>query len=310
MIVLDLRQVQAFVAVVEERSFTKAAARLHIGQSGLSQQVKKLERTVGGELFVRDSRAVEITHLGRDLYKPAQQLLAAASHFERSADPDPFNRTLTMAIAENGVNAIALDALTRVRNAFQDVDLEVRRVTLLEQHRALRGDVEAIIARPPFVEPLAADLVSHTIRVDPVILAVHESDPIAERVGVTSDEVEHLTLVPITWTPATWAEHSPLLVADPTGPVAPNLDVETFRDAYAAVSIHRVACVMPESFAHSYNVADVVAVPLTDVDPMRIELVVRRDSGDELVDRLAHLLELELLPADAMTIDDVPTVLP
>lgn len=306
---VDLRQVQAFIAVVEERSFTRAASRLHIGQSGLSQQIKKLERTVGGDLFERDSRTVDITALGRTLYKPAQQLLAAAEHFERSADPTPINRTLTMAIAENGVNAIALDALTRVRDAFTDVDLEIRRVTLLEQHTALRGDVEAVLGRPPYQMRLPAEFESYTVRVDPVVLAVHQDDPVASLDSITSREVLALTRVPITWSPSTWADHSPLLSADPNAPVPSNLDVETFRDAYAAVSIHRVACVMPESFAHSYNVADVVAVPISDIEPMRIELIVQRESGDPLIDALADLLEVVLAPASEM-IGDVETVLP
>ena len=304
MIVIDLRQVQAFVAVVEERSFTKAAGRLHIGQSGLSQQIKKLERALGGELFDRDSRTVDITPLGRDLYKPAQQLLAAAENFERSARPDSSKRTLTMAIAENGVNAIALEALSRVRDSFRDVDLEIRRVTLLDQHRALRDGVEAALTRPPFCEPLSSDFVGHVIRLDPVVVALHESDPAAHRASLTSDEVREMERVPLTWTPAPWGDLSDLLTADPNQPVPSNLVADTFRDAYATVSIHRVACVMPLSFAESYNVVDVKAVPISDIAPMRIELVVQRDSEDELIRRLAELLELEMVPDDVRTFDD------
>jgi len=82
---LDIRQVQAFVSVVEERSFTRAAERLHIGQSGLSQQIKKLERNIGGDLFERSPQAVDITDLGRSLYPLAQDLLASAKSFERLA---------------------------------------------------------------------------------------------------------------------------------------------------------------------------------------------------------------------------------
>ena len=308
MIVIDLRQVQAFIAVVEERSFTKAAGRLHIGQSGLSQQIKKLERTLGGELFERDSRTVDITPLGRDLYKPALQLMAAAENFQRSARPESSKRTLTMAIAENGVNAVALDALSRVRDHFRDVDLEIRRVTLLDQHRALRDGVEAALTRPPFCEPLPADLVGHVIRLDPLVVALHESDPAAHRESLTSDEVREMERVPLTWTPAPWGDLSDLLTADPNQPVPSNLAADTFREAYATVAIHRVACVMPLSFAESYNVADVRAVPISDIAPMRIELVVPRQPDDELIERLAELLVMELVIDETPAFDDSSAV--
>ncbi|WP_158687833.1 LysR family transcriptional regulator, partial [Streptomyces sp. HCCB10043] len=50
---MSLRQMEYFVAVVEESSFTRAAERLHVTQPALSHQIKALERTVGGDLLER-----------------------------------------------------------------------------------------------------------------------------------------------------------------------------------------------------------------------------------------------------------------
>ncbi|WP_143669295.1 LysR family transcriptional regulator, partial [Streptomyces sp. wa1063] len=64
---MSLRQMEYFVAVVEESSFTRAAERLHVTQPALSHQIKALERTVGGELLERLPRGVLLTQMGRAL---------------------------------------------------------------------------------------------------------------------------------------------------------------------------------------------------------------------------------------------------
>src|SRR6476620_10009049 len=75
---MDLRQLRSFVAVAEELHFSRAAARLHLAQSALSAQIRQLEREIGGPLFVRSTRRVELTPAGEALLPDAQQLLALA----------------------------------------------------------------------------------------------------------------------------------------------------------------------------------------------------------------------------------------
>jgi DNA-binding transcriptional LysR family regulator len=75
---MNLRQAAYLVAVVEERSFTRAAARLHIAQPSLSQQVKALEDLVGVELVERSARGITPTAAGRAFIEEARSALAAA----------------------------------------------------------------------------------------------------------------------------------------------------------------------------------------------------------------------------------------
>lgn len=74
----DLRQLRAFVAVAEERSFTHGARRLHLSQQSTSALVRKLEDGLGAPLLVRTSRRVELTPAGAALLDEARSLLAAA----------------------------------------------------------------------------------------------------------------------------------------------------------------------------------------------------------------------------------------
>ncbi|HLN59244.1 MAG TPA: LysR family transcriptional regulator, partial [Thermoanaerobaculia bacterium] len=61
---MDLRQLEMFLAVAEEGSFTRAGERLHVSQSAVSRQIGLLERELGGRLFHRDGRRPTLTHAG------------------------------------------------------------------------------------------------------------------------------------------------------------------------------------------------------------------------------------------------------
>lgn len=75
---MELRQLEYFVAVAEDRHFTKAAQRMRVSQSGLSASVRALERELGATLFTRTTRSVELTGAGRALLSEATRTLAGA----------------------------------------------------------------------------------------------------------------------------------------------------------------------------------------------------------------------------------------
>jgi DNA-binding transcriptional LysR family regulator len=73
---IDLKQLKYFLAVAEEKSFSRAAERLHISQPPLSQQIMKLESELGVRLFARTTRTFELTVAGKALMSEASDLLA------------------------------------------------------------------------------------------------------------------------------------------------------------------------------------------------------------------------------------------
>ncbi|WP_283138249.1 LysR family transcriptional regulator [Rhizohabitans arisaemae] len=75
---MELRQVEHFVAVAQELNFSRAAERLHLGQSSVSSSIRALERDLNTVLFARDSRTVQLTEAGRVFLPAARRLLATA----------------------------------------------------------------------------------------------------------------------------------------------------------------------------------------------------------------------------------------
>ncbi|MGV9882816.1 LysR family transcriptional regulator [Streptomyces sp. NPDC003006] len=83
---MELRQLKYFVAVAEEANFTRAAARLHLAQPGVSAQIRQLERELGHRLLDRSGRTVTPTEVGRAVLPYARAALAAAEGARRTAD--------------------------------------------------------------------------------------------------------------------------------------------------------------------------------------------------------------------------------
>ncbi|WP_256987907.1 LysR family transcriptional regulator, partial [Streptomyces sp. BR123] len=82
---MSLRQMEYFLAVVEESSFTRAADALHVTQPALSHQIKALERSVGGPLLERMPRGVRLTAMGRAFLPHAQLSVRSARQAQRAA---------------------------------------------------------------------------------------------------------------------------------------------------------------------------------------------------------------------------------
>ncbi|WP_019928088.1 LysR family transcriptional regulator [Nocardia sp. BMG111209] len=83
---MELRQLRYFVTVVEEANFTRAAARLHLAQPGLSAQIRQLERELGQPLLDRSGRTVTPTAVGAAVLPHARAALAAAQQVSHTVD--------------------------------------------------------------------------------------------------------------------------------------------------------------------------------------------------------------------------------
>jgi DNA-binding transcriptional LysR family regulator len=99
---MELRQLEYFVAVVEERSFTRAAQRERVAQPAVSAQIRRLERRVGQPLLTRSSRDVHLTQAGAAMLPHARAALAAVRDAQAAVD----------AVAQLIRGAVALGTVT------------------------------------------------------------------------------------------------------------------------------------------------------------------------------------------------------
>jgi DNA-binding transcriptional LysR family regulator len=122
---MDTRQLAAFCAVVERKSFSQAAERLGVTQPAVSLQIRSLEQRLGRQLLDRSGRRVEPTEAGRRLYASAQRVLAAEEHLlEELAADDEGAITGTLELgASTGPGGTVVPLLLC---AFQEQQPEVR----------------------------------------------------------------------------------------------------------------------------------------------------------------------------------------
>ena len=156
--VVELRQFRYFIAVAEERHFGRAAGRLHIAQSGLSQQILKLERSVGVQLLIRDRRGVEITDAGRAFLDDARQTVELADRAVASAllaerGKDGFLRVGTTILAMPPMAGRVLQAF---EDRFPDVEVELHPRLISELIDAISTfalDVAVVVSPFKSVDP-------------------------------------------------------------------------------------------------------------------------------------------------------------
>jgi DNA-binding transcriptional LysR family regulator len=124
---MELRQLEYLVAVAEEASFTRAAQRVHISQSGVSAQVRQLEHELGAELIDRSGRAAMLTPAGQAALVHAKEALAAAVALRQAVDDvnGLLRGQLTVGMVTACTITALFDALDRFHRAHPGVILAV-----------------------------------------------------------------------------------------------------------------------------------------------------------------------------------------
>ena len=123
----DLGELSAFATVAEERSFTRAAARLGISQSALSHSMRGLEKRLGVQLLARTTRSVSATAAGATLLRevtPALERIERAVAEARKQRETPSGR-IRIIIPRTATKTVLLPKLAQFVHAFPEVVLEV-----------------------------------------------------------------------------------------------------------------------------------------------------------------------------------------
>ena len=174
-----LRQLEYLVAVVDEGSFTRAAARLHVTQPALSHQVQALERDVGGPLLERLPRSVRLTPMGRAMLAHARTALAEAGRATSAARQvagieEGELQIATLYSITLGLLPPALRAWRRERPSVRIRLFEHRHPTALAD-AARAGQADLAIGPPPAGWPGPV----HELGVEEFVVVVDVDDPLA-----------------------------------------------------------------------------------------------------------------------------------
>ncbi|MFE1286884.1 LysR family transcriptional regulator [Streptomyces sp. NPDC058751] len=183
---MELRQLEYFVAVAEERNFTRAAERVHISQSGVSAQIRQLERELDAELFDRSARTVTLTVAGKAALEHARAALAAAGAVGQAVGEvtDLIRGRLTVGMVIGCTLTPLFDALAAFHEAHPGVEislLEDSSDRLVEGVRT--GTVDLALVGAAAATPDGLDAL--TIISERLVAAVPAGHPLAERRRVT-----------------------------------------------------------------------------------------------------------------------------
>ncbi|NIK56541.1 LysR family transcriptional regulator [Kribbella shirazensis] len=182
---LVLAQLYAFAVLAEELHFGRAAARLGIAQPPLSQQIQRLEKSVGHSLFQRGPGRVTLTAAGRELLPRAERALAELGDglaAARAAGSGHAGR-LRIGFAASLALTVLPNLLLAFRRRYPDVQLDIREMTSAPQLQALRDNVIDIglIREPPTEDP---DLRFRTLLTEPLVAVLPSAHQLAARRSV------------------------------------------------------------------------------------------------------------------------------
>ncbi len=167
---MELRHLQYFVVLAEERNFSRAARRLCIAQPSLSQQIRQLETELETELFDRTVRPIRLTNAGQLLMGDAYSLLhdaEATSRAVKQAGRGQVGR-LRIGYSYGGLYDLVLSLLKRIRHEWPDLNMVIQQLPQREQLPALRTNhVDVVLGR--LIEALTPDVVVRPLRDEKLI---------------------------------------------------------------------------------------------------------------------------------------------
>jgi DNA-binding transcriptional LysR family regulator len=192
---VELRQLEAFVAVARELHFGRAAEKLHIGQPTLSDMIRRLEREVGTSLLTRSTRRVALTQAGAELFGRAVSILddveGAAAAVRRLVDGDA--GTVRLGITPPAAPVLAPHLTRSLHQVAPEVEFTVQRMWLPDLQQAIgAGALDVALTCGPVSDP--PGILSEVFCAEPVVVGLREDHRLADREVLDLSELAAETL--------------------------------------------------------------------------------------------------------------------
>jgi DNA-binding transcriptional LysR family regulator len=288
---VELRHIEAFIAVAEELSFRRAAERLHIAQPPLSQQIKRLERDVGATLLHRTTRHVALTPAGEAFLQEAQRVVRAARAAPRAAREAAAGKSGVVRLGFSGPTSyevlVLMTKMYREQRPHVRLDVvgPVYGGELIE--RLGRDEIDAGLVRLPVP---GFRIALQEITRHPMAVALPADHPLADRPQVGLPELRDepvISLLANRGAGLLTVIHSAFLAHG----FSPNI-VQEAPDTHTIMSLVGAGAgigLVPASAGH-IKLPGVVLVPVPDIPAIPLALAWRENDANPALRALIDLL--------------------
>lgn len=262
---MNLRQLRYFCEIVEAGSAVAAAGRLHVAPTALSMQLGQLEEDLGGELFDRSRRPMELTALGRYFHPRATMLLAEATrlHEEARAVAAGESGVLAVGYTRSTIFSILPDAIRAFRTGHAKVKVEILSMLSEHQHVALQsGRIQVGVSRylGP-VDPVDGLDFTHLLD-DPFVVALPATHPLARRKSLRAADLDPVGLITYPKDPQSrFAEHTLALLRSSGGQSPVAYEAADIHTALGMAASHLGFCLVGRSVSRGSR-HDLVFLPM------------------------------------------------
>ncbi len=287
---MELRQLRYFITVAEELHFSRAAARLHLAQSALSAQIRRLEDEVGGPLLLRSTRQVMLTPAGEMLLAEGRAIVAAADGALGRAQALARGEHSSLSIASLGPvpGALLAPLLSTFSGRHPQVRIDVRALEFSEMLSALRnGKADLAFLYAPLDED---DLEVTPLLAEPRMAVLPSRHRLAGRKSIVAEDLRGETFVAQPeQTPQSWRDF--WMLVDELGerpPVSPYVG-DNIEEWLHLIGRGEGVDTCPEIIARYFARPEVVFLPVTNAAPTVLVVAVMRDVRDPLIDEFVEL---------------------
>ncbi|MFS2003300.1 LysR substrate-binding domain-containing protein [Duganella sp. CT11-25] len=291
---MELRHLRYFVAVAEEKNFTRAAKRLFIAQPPLSRQIQQLEEELGVELIEKGSRPLRLTEAGRFFHAHAQELLAKAAELKSMTQRvGKIDRTLSIGFVASTLYGLLPDIVRHFREQYPMVEVTFHEMTTMQQLKALKeGVIDVGFGRVKSEDPNIRRIV---LREERLIVALPVGHPLAasgNALGLVDLLMETLIVYPKAPRPS-FADQVLAVFSDRAIMPHKIMEVRELQIAIGLVAAGEGVAVVPDSVQgmKRNNVAYRALTDRNAVSPVMFS-VRKMDTSEELKNMLATIYDI------------------
>lgn len=260
---MELRHLRYFVAVAEERNFTRAAERLHIAQPPLSRQIQQLEALLGVVLIEKGSRPLRLTEAGEFFLAHARALLDQATDLKAMTQRvGKLERKLAIGFVASTLYGELPDIVRRYSERFPEVEVTLHEMMTVEQMQALKeGRIDVGFGRLKSEDPSIRRIV---LREERMVVALSPNHRLAQRERLRLRDLVHEKLLVYPKSPRPSFADQVLAVLGEAN-VTPGVvtEVRELQIAMGLVAAGQGITIVPESVQAMHH-RNVVYRPLED----------------------------------------------